>query len=238
MTPLLLAFLAGVLTTLNPCVLPMLPLIVTGAFAQSRKGPLILACGLILSFTLIGVFVAAFGHSIGLNNAVIRLIAAVFLLISGLLLTNQFAQDLFARVAAPLSTSANTVLDRSSLEGNKGQFTLGLLLGAVWSPCVGPTLGAAMALAAQGEALGEITLTMAIFSFGMAAVFLIIAYGSRSILAGRGQNLQAFSKKARPVFGWLLILVGALILSGFDKLLEAQLLNIMPDWLVQLTTRY
>lgn len=238
MTALFLAFLAGVLTTLNPCVLPMLPLIFSGAFAQGRKGPLVLAAGLVLSFTTIGVLIAGFGHSIGLDTNMIRLGAAVFLLIAGLILANEVAQAIFARLTAPLASGANTALNRFQLEGNKGQFILGLLLGAVWSPCVGPTLGAAMALASQGEALGEITLTMAVFSFGMATVFLAIAYGSRTILSGHAPHIQMLSKKARPIFGWLLILVGALILSGFDKLLEAQLLSIMPDWLIALTTRY
>lgn len=197
-----------------------------------------LAAGLVLSFTVIGVIVAGFGHGIGIEPNMIRLGAAVLLLVAGLLLTNQVAQAVFARLTAPLAGGANSALNRFQLEGNKGQFVLGLLLGAVWSPCVGPTLGAAMALASQGEALGEITLTMAVFSFGMATVFLAIAYGSRTILSGRAQHMQTFSKKARPIFGWLLILVGALILSGFDKLLEAQLLSIMPDWLIWLTTRY
>lgn len=238
MSALALAFLAGVLTTLNPCVLPMLPLIFSGAFAQGQKGPLILASGLVLSFTTIGVLVAAFGHGIGLEIATIRIFAAILLLISGLLLSNQQAQDIFARVTAPIASGANSALNKFTLEGNTGQFALGLLLGAVWSPCVGPTLGAAMALAAQGEALADITLTMAVFSFGMASVFLLVAYGSRQFMAKKASRLQLVAKNTRPIFGWLLILVGALILSGFDKLLEAQLLTIMPDWLITLTTRY
>ncbi|MGD8326665.1 MAG: cytochrome c biogenesis CcdA family protein [Sphingomonadales bacterium] len=238
MSTIALAFLAGVLTTLNPCVLPMLPLVFSGAFAQSNKGPLILASGLVLSFTTLGVVITAFGHGIGLDIAMIRIFAAILLLLSGLLLSNQQAQNLFAKVTAPIANGANSTLNSLNLEGRTGQFTLGLLLGAVWSPCVGPTLGAAMALAAQGEALGDITITMAVFSFGMASVFLLIAYGSRQFINSKVSRLQLVAKKARPIFGWLLILLSALILTGFDKVLEAQLITTMPDWLIVLTTRY
>ena len=100
MTSFLLALLAGVLTTLNPCVLPMLPLILTGALAQGRWGPIALACGLILSFTLIGVGLTALGFSAGLSGDLIRYIAAALLLTTGLILTNSLAQAAFAKLMA------------------------------------------------------------------------------------------------------------------------------------------
>lgn len=238
MTALTLAFLAGVLTTLNPCVLPLLPLVIGGAFAQGRLGPFFLASGMVVSFTSFGVLLSALGHGIGLDQSAIRIGAALLLLMVGVLLVNRPAQDAFARLTAPLSSGANAALNRFSLAGNHGQFALGALLGAVWTPCVGPTLGAAMALAAQGENLVQITLTMGIFSLGMASVFLAIAYTTRGVLAKKKGGLAAFSARVRPIFGWLLVGVGLLILSGFDKLLEVALLRAMPDWLIELTTRF
>ena len=61
------AWLAGVLTLINPCVLPLLPVIIAGAFQSSRHGPLFMAAGLTVSFTVVGVLVTAFGHLIGLD---------------------------------------------------------------------------------------------------------------------------------------------------------------------------
>lgn len=213
----------------------MLPLVLTGAFAQGRWGPPALASGLVVSFTVIGVGVAAFGHLVGLNPQVVRQLAAVLLLLSGLVLVHPGTQTLFVRLTTPFAGSANSLLDRFSLDGAPGQLTVGLLLGAVWSPCVGPTLGAAIGLAAEGRDLGRTTLIMAVFAIGMASVFLGFAYASRKIL-DRRQALAKFGARARKVFGWLLVVVGAMILSGADKTIEALLLGVLPDWLIGLTT--
>ena len=230
--------MAGVLTTLNPCVLPMLPLVLTGAFAQGQWGPPALVAGLVVSFTALGVGLTAFGQSLGLDAQTVRRIAAVLLLLSGLVLVHPGTQALFARLTAPLAGGANSLLDRFSLEGTRGQFTLGLLLGAVWSPCVGPTLGAAVGLAAEARDLGRTSLIMAVFATGMASIFLGFAYASRRFLARRREGLVAIGARARKLFGWLLVAVGVMILSGLDKVLETLLLGVMPEWLVALTTRF
>jgi len=228
---------AGVLTTLNPCVLPMLPLVLTGAFAQGRWGPPALAAGLVVSFTTIGVGVVAFGHVIGLDAQLVRQLAAVLLLLSGLVMVHPGTRALFIRFTTPLAGGANSLLDRFSLDGPRGQLTLGLLLGAVWSPCVGPTLGAAIGLAAEGRDLGRTTVIMAVFAAGMASILLAFAYASRRVLARR-QALASFGARARKVFGWLLVAVGVMILSGTDKMIEALLLGVLPDWLIAFTTRF
>ncbi len=216
----------------------MLPLVLTGAFAQGKWGPVALAGGLVLSFTVLGVGLAAFGQAVGLDTGVVRTLAAVLLLGSGLLLVHAPTQALFARLLTPLAGKANATLDRLSLEGNRGQFLLGLVLGAVWSPCVGPTLGAAVGLAAQRESLAQTTVTMAVFGAGMATIFLAIAYASREVMARRRERMAGIGARARKLFGWLLVGVGILIISGLDKALETMLLWVMPDWLVDLTTRF
>ena len=80
------AYLAGVLTLINPCVLPLLPIILASAFARSRLGPLALAAGLVVSFTVLGVAVTAFGHLIGLDVDRMNRIAAVLMILFGLIL--------------------------------------------------------------------------------------------------------------------------------------------------------
>lgn len=238
MTSVLLAFVAGLLTTLNPCVLPMLPLVLTGAFAEGKWGPVALAGGMVLSFTTLGVAVAAFGHLIGLDGGLLRMISAAFLLLAGLVLVHPPTQALFTRLTTPLAGGASATLDRLSLRGNGGQFVLGTLLGAVWTPCVGPTLGAAVAVASQGQDLGRTTGIMAIFSLGMASVFLAIAYLSRGALGKKRAALAGFGARSRKLFGGLLVAVGILIISGLDKVLEGALLGIMPEWLLNLTTKF
>ena len=186
MSQVALPLLAGVLTTANPCVLPMLPMLFTGAFAQSRWGPVWLAAGLVASFTMVGGFLAVAGHAIGLDPGVIRTAAAALLLASGLVMVSPTAQAVFFRLATPLAGRADRLAGRLPLDGNRGQLLLGVALGAVWSPCVGPTLGAAVAAAAQGGSFVRTSSTMGLFSLGMAGVFLTLAYTTRGVAARRG----------------------------------------------------
>ncbi len=238
MTSLLFALLAGVLTTLNPCVLPMLPLLLMGTAARGTWGPAWIAGGLVTGFTAIGVGVAAAGHQLGLDPGVIRRVAAVLLLGSGLVLVHGPTQAWLAGVLSPLATRASITADRLTTYGGPGQFGLGLLLGAIWSPCVGPTLGAAVALASQGENLLEATRVMLSFGLGMAGVFLGFAYASRRLVLARRRRLASLGGGGRRWFGWGLVAIGALVVTGGDKALEALVTRAMPDWMLALTTRF
>jgi len=119
-----------------------------------------------------------------------------------------------------------------------GQFGVGLLLGAVWSPCVGPTLGAASLLASQGRNIGQVALTMLFFALGVALPLFLVGIMSReALLRWRGRMLHG-SSMLKLAFGLLLLSSGLLILTGLDKQLESVLVQMSPDWLTMLTTRY
>lgn len=238
MSALLLAWAAGFVTILNPCVLPILPILIASALGQSRFGPAALAGGLVLSFSTFGLLIVAFGFSVGLNEATVRAGAAIILVAAGLLLLVPQAQAAFATATGPLVSGGNRLLGRVSGEGLGGQFAVGALLGLVWAPCVGPTLGVAIAAASRGENLFEAFVTFLVFGLGVAASILGFAYGSRKALGAGKAKLQAFARYAKPVFGASLLLVGAMILTGADKAVETALLDAMPDWLVVFTTRF
>ena len=186
-----LAFLAGVLSVLSPCVLPLLPIVLGTAASQHRLGPLALAAGLALSFTAIGLFVATIGFAMGLDTGVFRTVSAVLLIGVGLVLLVPRLQEQFALAAAPVSNWAGAYADNFTPAGLAGQFGLGLLLGAVWSPCVGPTLGAASVLAAKGEDLPEVALTMLAFGIGAALPLLLLGILSReALMRWRGRLME------------------------------------------------
>ncbi len=231
---LMLAFTAGMLSTLNPCVLPMVPLALTGAMTDDRRAPLVLSGGLAAAFTLVGVGATALGASIGLGNGLVRQAAAALLLLSGLALAHAPSRALFARATSPLASAATRAAGRLAARGVAGQFSLGFLLGGIWSPCVGPTLGSAVAMAARGENLAGAALVMLVFGLGMASVFLTVAYLGRGWTA----RLAAAGAGARVVFGWGLVVSAALVLTGGDKVLETWVTGVMPGWLLQLTTRF
>lgn len=150
----LFALLAGVLSTLSPCVLPLLPVVLGTAVSQHRMGPAALAAGLAISFVAIGLFVALVGFSIGLDLAVFRTIGGFVLVGIGAVLMVPRLQTRLATAASPVGTWAEHRFGGFEGSGLGGQFLVGLLLGAVWSPCVGPTLGAASMMAASGEKPG------------------------------------------------------------------------------------
>jgi cytochrome c-type biogenesis protein len=146
--------LAGALSVLSPCVLPLLPLVLGAAASAHRWGVIALAVGLAVSFTALGLFVATIGAAIGLDGEVVRGLSAALLVLVGVVLFSQRLQERFAAVTAGFGNAGNRVAGRVPGDGLGGQFLLGAVLGAVWSPCVGPTLGAVSLLAAQGRALG------------------------------------------------------------------------------------
>ena len=234
----LLGYLAGALSTLSPCVLPLLPILIATAVAQHRFGPLALAAGLTLSFTVVGVFIATLGASIGLDQGVLRQGAALLLVAFALVLLVPTLQTRFAVATAGVGASGDGLLARISGTGWAGQFAVGLVLGIVWSPCVGPTLGAASTLASQGRDLGQITLLMLLFGLGAGTPLLVIGSLSRGALTRTRGRLLAFGQRGRRVLGAALLVVGLAILTGVDKRFEAWAVEHSPDWLTRLTTRF
>ena len=238
MTTLGLALLAGILSTLSPCVLPLIPLILGAAVNEHRLGPAALAAGLALSFTAIGLFVALFGFAIGLDQDIFRSVAAALLILIGGVLMLPRLQAQLAVAAGPVANWTQHRAGGFSTQGLGGQFSLGLLLGAVWSPCVGPTLGAASVLAARGEDIGAVALTMLAFGLGAALPLLLLGTLSREALMIWRDRLLAAGKGGKAAMGAILLVAGVLILSGLDKRLEAVLVDASPDWLTNLTTRF
>lgn len=239
MQTLLLAYLAGALTTLNPCVLPMIPFVLATALREGKWGPLALMAGMSVTFTVLGTLVASIGPAIGLSQDNIRFAGALIMIAIGLAMLVPQGQAAFATGLGPIADKASGLLDRASLSGNRGQFITGMLLGAIWSPCAGPSLFAAIGLAAQTGTVAQAAVAMAFFSFGAASVMLALAYGTREALGRRKAALMEFSTSGtgKLTFAIIFIAMGLMILTGFDKTIEAAVVRAMPDWLVDLTTR-
>lgn len=233
-----LAFVAGLVTILNPCVLPLIPILVGAALGKHPLGPVALAVGLALSFSTFGFVVVAFGFQLGIPEQGIRVFAGALLALAGIVLLVPALQARLSMAFAPLTNRAQAVLSRTSGEGLGGQFLVGLLLGLVWAPCVGPTLGAAIAAASQGEDLAAAFVTFLVFALGVSLSVTAFAYGSRRALGRGAGSLQRLARFAKPFFGLMLLLVGGMVITGADKLLEAAMLDAMPQWLVVFTTRF
>lgn len=233
-----LAFVAGLLSVLSPCVLPIVPIVLGAAASKHRLGPAALAAGLCISFVTVGLFVATVGYSLGIGADAFRYLAAVLILALGVILVVPVLQARLAVAGGPISNWTDQYLAGRRSDRLSAQFCIGLLLGAVWTPCVGPTLGAASLLAAQGRDLAAVGITM--FAFGIGAALPLLALGllSREVMTRWRNQLLGASHGLKAALGALFIAIGLLVLLGLDKQVETLLVDASPQWLTALTTRF
>lgn len=235
---LIFAFLAGLLTLINPCVLPVLPIVLASALQAHRHGPLALALGMSVSFTVFGLTIAAAGQALGLSERLLTQSAAVLMVAFGMILLVPRFNAAFSGVTAGLAARADQQIDTVDPTGLSGQALTGALLGAVWSPCVGPTLGGAISLASQGQSLAWAAAIMFSFALGVSAVILTLAYGTRAALKRRKATLQAVASRSKPVMGVILVVVGLILFFRLQQIFEAWAISVLPVWLQDLSVTY
>jgi cytochrome c-type biogenesis protein len=237
-TTLALAFAAGLLSILSPCVLPLVPIVLGTAIAAHPLGAVALAAGLSLSFTVLGLLLALVGFGLGIDAGMFRVAAAAIMIGLGAVLLVPAWQARLAAAGGPISDWADRRFGGFASSGLAGQFAVGLLLGAVWSPCVGPTLGAASLLASQGHDLLRVALTMAVFGIGAALPLILLGLLSRATLMGVRSRLMSAGKLGKGLLGAAFIVIGVAIVSGADKRIAAALVAASPPWLTELTTSF
>lgn len=232
-----LAFIAGNLSTLSPCVLPLIPILVGTAMGGHRLGPLALGSGLALSFATTGTLLASLGNVFDFDPEILRLFSAWLLVAFGLMLLSTWLQQRFAAATAGIGSAGNNWIANFNMAGLRGQFMLGLLLGLAWSPCVGPTLGVAIGLASQGQQLAQVALTMLLFGLGASLPIVLLGMLSREGMQRARGKMANIGNTGKKILGGIMLVLGVLIISGLDKELEVLLLNITPDWLTRLSTK-
>nr|MBL8410911.1 cytochrome c biogenesis protein CcdA [Dechloromonas sp.] len=229
LTHLGLSLVAGSLTTLSPCVFPILPLVLGGAVQNNRFAPLAMGLGMAVSFALIGILLGALGPALDIDSDSVRLFGAWLLIAFGLVMLVPALNRRFTEWMLPIASGANAASARLDGGSLGGALLLGGVLGLVWSPCSGPLLASALTLvASEGSALRGGTI-LGLFGIGAALPLVGVAYASRrGFNAARGWVLARIDgiKKA---FGLLILLTGLAILSGADKQLEAWIVGHLPD---------
>lgn len=236
MLTLLLAFTAGLLTILSPCVLPLAPIVIAGARAQDIRGPLALAAGLAVSFGIVGGLLASLSIEFG-DSGLVRNFAAGLMIVFGLIMLVPMLGLKSEHFLGPLAGLADRLAETLPKIGLVGQFFAGVVLAFAWAPCVGPTLGAAFALAASGGSLPAAIAIMGVFALGSAAALLIAGYALGKMASGGKMLTRQSARFGTTALAIVLILVGVAIISGFDKVIETAFLDLMPNWLVSFATR-
>ncbi len=232
---LILGYIAGLLTLINPCVLPILPIVLATALQAGRGGPLALAAGMSVSFVVLGLVVASAGRALGITDETVSNAAAVLMIIFGAVLLIPRFSAAFATATSGFAGRADGSFDDLSQDNLTGQFVGGVLLGAVWSPCIGPTLGGAIGLASQGRSLLWSGAIMTSFAFGVVTIILLLAYGAQSVIRRRQALLRRLAEISRPVMGGVFIAVGLGILFKLHHVVEIWALDNLPEWFTALS---
>jgi cytochrome c biogenesis protein CcdA/thiol-disulfide isomerase/thioredoxin len=200
------AFVAGIVTAISPCVLPVLPIVFAGGATGGPRRPYAIVAGLVWSFTLFTLVATALLSALGLPDDLLRNIAIGVVLILGLSL---LWPKLGALVERPF-----LALGRRNPGGTGGGFLLGVSLGLLFTPCAGPVIAAVAVLAATKRFSVESVLVTLAYALGAGLVLLFIA-----IAAQRGMTLTAIRSRApliRRALGGLVVAVAIVMALGLD----------------------
>lgn len=224
-----LAYFSGLISVLSPCVWPLVPIVLASAATGGKRAMLALALGLSIAFGIAGSLLSFLLVSTNTDPEFFRYVSAALLIVVALPLISH-------RIADRLSIYLGRLTGRFNVAGNASQgvlsqFGVGLLLGLVWLPCVGPTLGAAIALASMGQQLAFAFAVMLCYGLGTATVLVAAALLANVSLGKLGTSVLNKADNAKRVLGYTLLLLGILVLTGLDKLVEAWAVQWLPTWL-------
>ena len=221
---LILVFIAGIVTIMKPCCLPLVPIIFSGS-AGHRYRPFAIVTGMTLSFTTMGVLVSAFGATFGSFADTLRIIAVLFIMGMGFVLFDEDVNMEFIKLTSALTQGMRQSLGSKSGYSSKvpegglgGGFFLGMSLGIVWIPCVGPILGAVLAYVASVGNVPYGAWMLFIYSIGMSLPMLAIAYYGKKVTA-RFQWFVRHGPALKKLSGLVLIVIGVMLLFNIDKLM-------------------
>ena len=231
------AFLSGVITILSPCILPVLPIVLAAGAGSGKARPFGVIAGFIASFTLFTLTLTALVQILGVPADALRIVAVLLIILSGLAMLVPGLRRGFELLASRLANRGAGA--RNSVSGSRGGFVaglpVGLGLGLVWTPCVGPIMASVISLAiTQRLDGGAVFITLA-YTAGTAIPMLAVMLGGRALL-GRVPALARNSGRIQQGLGVLMILMGVAIGIGWDRKLQTAVLSAFPGYGAGLTS--
>ena len=226
---LLFAFLAGIVTVLSPCILPVLPLLLSAGFGQGRLRPYGVILGLIVSFTFFTLSLTAIVHATGVSPNILRYIAIILITFFGLTMIFPRLEQWFSNRLSSVAQLGQAVQEQSNVIGSGfwSGFILGGALGLIWSPCAGPILAAITTLVATSAITWNAVLVTLAYSLGTALPMFFIMYGGNKI-ANSTTAIAPYTEIIRKIFGSLMILGALAIAFHFDVILQQLALKYFP----------
>lgn len=228
---ILFAFLGGIVTILSPCILPILPIILSGAVGGGKQKPYGIVTGFILSFTFFTLFLTSLVNATGLSADWLRHISVIILIAFALVIISPQIQ---ARVEKIFSALASRVPRSTNRQGFTGGLIIGLSLGLLWTPCVGPILASVISLALTGSVTGSAFLITMAYALGTAIPMLAVMHGGRQLLQ-RVPWLLNNAGHIQKIFGFIMILTALMIFFNWDRKFQSYILEKFPNYGTTLT---
>lgn len=238
---LLVAFSAGFLSFLSPCVLPLIPSYISfisgvsldeiqrGGLERKARRKLLLSavafiCGFSLVFISLGASATAFGQLFGSHRSTIRLIGGIVVLLIGISVTGLFRLPALDRyIQFTVRSRPATYL---------GSFLVGITFAIAWTPCVGPILGGILTLATTTTGINQGVLMLGVYSLGLAVPFFLSAMAF-DLFFDFFRNFRRYLPTVHVLTGILLIGVGILLLTDTMSVLNSYALTLTPRWLME-----
>ena len=219
------AFLSGLVTILSPCILPVLPVVLSGSVGGKRR-PFGVITGFVVSFSIFTLILSSLVQALNIPPDTLRVVAVVLILLFGLVMLVPRLRDGFEMIASRLAKVGG---NQKQSNGFGGGLLIGVSLGLVWTPCVGPIMASVISLAITQSVDGGSVIIILVYSLGTAIPMLAIMLGGRSLLK-RVPSLSRNTVKIQRVFGVLMILVAVTIAFGWDRSFQSAILRIFPNY--------
>ncbi len=223
---ILFAFIAGLVTILSPCILPILPIVLAGSAAEGKKRPFGIVVGFVGSFTFFTLFLSQIVKIFGVSADSLRSFSVIVIFLFGLSFFVPKFRELLEKLFARLSRFSPR---QTGKEGFLGGILIGISIGLLWTPCVGPILASVISLALSGEVTESAFLITLAYSLGTAIPMFAIIYGGQNVLQ-KNHWLLTNSEKIQRVFGVLMMLTALAIFLNLDRKFQTYILDKFPNY--------
>lgn len=228
---ILFAFVAGIVTILSPCILPILPIILSGSVTGGKRKPLGIVTGFVASFTFFTLFLSLLVTTLHISADLLRVIAIVTIFLFGLSLLIPQVQALIEIFFAKISSR---FAPKQTQDGFLGGVLVGLSLGLLWTPCVGPILASVITLALTGSVTTTAFFITLAYAMGTAIPMLFITYTGRTLF----QKIPGLLKNTihiQQVFGVVMMLTALALMFNIDRKFQVWILQTFPNYGTGLT---
>lgn len=225
------AFLAGIVTILSPCILPILPIVLSGSLGGGRRRPLGVVTGFVASFTIFTLFLSAIVKAFGVSADWLRTFSIIVIGLFGLSLLIPQTQLTLEKIFSRLSGFIPQGRERS---GFGGGLVIGLSLGLLWTPCVGPILASVISLALSGSVTGSAFFITLAYALGTAIPLLAIVVGGRRLI-NKNPWLTSRTATIQKAFGVIMIVLAVAIFLNLDRKFQAYIITKFPRYGAGLT---